>query len=68
MGALLAASILATTRPERRWRPLGRVGVDLDDVGRTLEVAGVASFAKSYDDLLASLDAKRHELRATQVG
>lgn len=34
------------------------VGVDMDDVANVLEDAGVASFAKSYDDLLVSLEAK----------
>jgi transaldolase len=33
-------------------------GVDLDDVARTLEAEGVAAFEKSFDDLLATLDAK----------
>jgi transaldolase len=37
---------------------LGEVGVDLDDVTRTLEDEGVASFSKSFEELLASLGAK----------
>ena len=37
---------------------LARVGVDMDDVGRTLEVEGVAAFEKSFDDLLDTLRAK----------
>jgi transaldolase len=37
---------------------LAEVGVDLDDVTRTLEDEGVASFSKSFEELLASLDAK----------
>ena len=41
---------------------LGEVGVDLDDVSRVLEEEGVASFAKSFDELIASLDAKAAEL------
>lgn len=32
------------------------------DVGHTLEREGVASFGKSFDDLLATLDAKRMAL------
>jgi transaldolase len=39
------------------------VGVDLDDVGRTLEDEGVATFAKSFDELLTSLAAKAETLR-----
>ena len=38
------------------------LGVSLTDVGRTLEDDGVASFAKSFDDLLATLEAKSAEL------
>jgi transaldolase len=40
------------------WSALQSVGVDLDDVGRTLEDEGVAAFAKAFDELLSSLDAK----------
>ena len=42
---------------------LGEVGVDLDDVACTLEDEGVAAFATSFDDLLATLAAKADELR-----
>jgi transaldolase len=38
-------------------------GVDLDDVSRVLEDQGVASFAKSFDELLASLAAKAEQMR-----
>jgi transaldolase len=41
---------------------LAEIGVDIDDVTRTLENEGVASFAKSFDELLGSLDAKAHDL------
>lgn len=37
---------------------LANVGVDLDDVTRTLEEEGVASFSKSFEELLSSLEAK----------
>jgi transaldolase len=43
---------------------LGAVGVDLEDVARTLEEQGVASFAKSFDELIGALDAKAAELGA----
>ena len=43
---------------------LARVGVDMAAVGRTLEEEGVASFAKSYDELLATLQEKAAELEA----
>ena len=39
------------------------VGVDLDDVSRVLEDQGVATFAKSFDELIDSLAAKAEELR-----
>lgn len=42
---------------------LGEVGVDLEDVARTLEDEGVAAFAKSFDDLIATLASKADELR-----
>ena len=41
---------------------LADVGVDLADVTRQLEVEGVASFTKSFDELLGSLGAKAAEL------
>ncbi len=43
---------------------LGAVGVDLDDVGQVLEDQGVASFAKSFDELIDALEAKATELGA----
>lgn len=41
---------------------ISAVGVDLDDVSRVLEDQGVASFAKSFDELITSLEAKAEEL------
>ena len=41
---------------------LTRAGIDFDDVAQTLEEEGVASFAKSFDELLAG--AHRQGLRA----
>jgi transaldolase len=46
------------------WSGLTNVGVDLDDVADKLEREGVASFQKSFDELLGALDAKATELRA----
>jgi transaldolase len=46
------------------WSDLSAVGVDLDDVGDTLEREGVASFQKSFDELLGALEAKATELRS----
>src|SRR5207253_10902452 len=41
---------------------LGEVGVDLRDVGRVLEEQGVATFEKSFDELISVLQAKAAEL------
>jgi len=43
---------------------LAGVGVDMDDVGRVLEAEGVASFAKSFDELLDVLAEKAAALAA----
>lgn len=43
---------------------LAAAGVDMDDVGRTLEQEGVASFTKSFQEVLAALDAKARQLMA----
>ena len=43
-------------------RRLAAVGVDMDDVGRTLEDEGVASFHESFQHMLASLAAKARQL------
>lgn len=40
------------------------VGISLADVSETLEAEGVASFVKSYDELLATLTEKANELTA----
>ena len=47
---------------ERVMDELAAVGVDLDDVSRVLEDEGVASFAKSFDELLTVLEDKAAEL------
>ena len=47
---------------ELTWRQLAEVGVDMDDVAEKLERDGVASFQKSFDDLLEALAAKADEL------
>ena len=36
-------------------RRLASAGIDMDDVGLTLEDKGVASFHKSFQDMLAGL-------------
>ena len=44
------------------WSALAEVGIDLDDVSRVLEDEGVASFSKSYDELLQALTDKANKL------
>jgi transaldolase len=51
------------THAELVWRQLADVGVDMDDVAAKLERDGVASFQKSFDDLLDALSIKADELR-----
>ena len=48
-------------------RQLRTLGVDLAAITAKLQVDGVAAFGKSYDELLAALDAKRQALLATFV-
>ncbi len=43
---------------------LARVGVDMADVSHTLEEEGVASFIKSFDELMGALNDKAAELSA----
>jgi transaldolase len=49
---------------EATWKALEDVGIDLDEVGQTLEDEGVASFQKSFDELLGALSTKAAELKA----
>ena len=44
---------------------LAKVGVDMTEVGRTLEEEGVASFSKSFDELMGTLNEKAAELTAS---
>jgi transaldolase len=49
---------------ERTWADLADVGVDLDDAAVVLEEQGVASFQKSFDSLLSTLESHAADLRA----
>jgi len=44
------------------WARLGDVGIDTDDVSRILEEEGVASFSKSFDELVQALGDKANKL------
>jgi transaldolase len=43
---------------------LAAVGVDMGDVTKTLEDEGVASFSKSFDELITSLETKADQLKS----
>jgi transaldolase len=45
-------------------RRLAAAGIDMDAVTAKLQVDGVASFAKSFNDLLSTITAKRQEMLA----
>ena len=49
---------------QRVMTELAAAGVDMDDVGLTLEEQGVAGFHESFAHVLAALDAKAQELTA----
>ena len=49
---------------ERIWAALADVGVDMDNVAAQLEREGVASFKKSFDDLIDTLREKSAEFRS----
>jgi transaldolase len=46
------------------WTALASAGIDMDDVARTLEGEGVTAFVKSFDELLATLQARAAEFTA----
>ena len=41
---------------------LAALGIDMDEVGATLENEGIASFHDSFAHVLAALDSKAHKL------
>ena len=49
-------------------RALAAAGIDYDDVTRRLERDGLASFAASYDDLIAGVEEKRRQLQRPSDG
>ncbi len=52
-----------TAADDRLLAALGAAGVDLVEVTDLLEAEGLASFATSFDDLIAALEAKAAALR-----
>src|SRR4051812_37497542 len=47
------------------YESLERIGIDMEDVARVLEDEGVASFSKSFDELIGALEQKSAELSAS---
>jgi transaldolase len=47
------------------YESLERIGIDMEDVARVLEEEGVASFSKSFDELISALERKSAELAAS---
>jgi transaldolase len=47
------------------YESLERIGIDMEDVARVLEEEGVASFSKSFDELIGALERKSAELAAS---
>ena len=61
-GALARTIDVDVADAERVMRAIAAAGVDMDDVGRTLENEGIAGFLKSFTHVLGMLAAKRHTL------
>jgi transaldolase len=61
-GTLARTIDAGVDQAEATWAALAEVGVDMEDVAETLEREGVASFQKSFDQLLDALTAKSAEL------
>jgi transaldolase len=61
-GSLARTVDVGVDDAEATWSALAEVGVDMDDVAETLEREGVASFQKSFDQLLDALTVKAAEL------
>lgn len=61
-GTLAATIERGVDEAQRTLARLDSVGVSMSEVGRTLEQQGVDAFVSSFDELLATLEAKRTRL------
>lgn len=61
-GALKQTITQDVDRAHEEWQKLGSVGIDVADVAAKLEREGVASFQKSFDELITVLAQKAAEL------
>jgi transaldolase len=58
-------SVAAIANAHATWTSLSTVGVDMDEVARVLESEGVTAFVKSFEELLATLQARATEFAAS---
>jgi transaldolase len=61
-GTLTQTITQGVDRAHEEWQKLGSVGIDVSDVAAKLEREGVASFQKSFDELIYVLAQKAAEL------
>ena len=61
-GTLKQTITQGVDRAHEEWQKLGLVGIDVSDVAAKLEREGVASFQKSFDELISVLAQKAAEL------
>lgn len=54
-------------RAHRIWAALGDAGIDMVDVAHQLEREGVEKFTSAFDELVATLAQKRHELESAKA-
>ena len=59
-GTLARMIDVGVEAAERVMHFLARTGVDMDDVGRTLEREGIAAFQASFSHVLGALESKTH--------
>jgi transaldolase len=57
----------AIAAADATWKALASIGVDMDDVAQRIEDEGVASFLKSYDDLIATLATSAATLKSAAM-
>lgn len=57
-------SLEAIAEAVHAWNALPAVGIDVDDVAAVLEAEGVASFVKSWDELIAAMHSRATEFAA----
>jgi transaldolase len=63
----LARTVDATSAiadAHHNWAALAAIGIDMDDVAAVLEREGVASFTKSFEELLATMSERATEFLA----